>query len=59
MNICVCIESNIDRRLFHRLSASDYNYKCNDNLDDIFAGDCGGESAYNLYETQGGTFFML
>lgn len=55
MNMCLCIDRDIRLSHFTRLSPSDCNYKCEDNSDDIYSGDCGGGSAYNLYEIQGGT----
>lgn len=59
MNICLCIESNKHLHVspYNRLSASHCNIKCVVNSDDIYFEDCGGESAYNIYETQGGTFY--
>lgn len=50
----MCIESNThitDVSPFNLLPASGCNFKCGD---DIYLGDCGGESAYNIYETQKG-----
>lgn len=44
---------------FNRSSAFDCNYKCEDNADDTYSRDCGGESAYNMYETQGGTIYIF
>lgn len=55
MNTCLCIESDIHVNSFNRLSPSDCNYKCEDNTDVIYSGDCGGTNAYNLYEIQEGT----
>ncbi|XP_065944798.1 uncharacterized protein [Magallana gigas] len=52
MNTCLCIESDIHVNSFNRLLPSDCNYKCEDNTDVIYSGDCGGTSAYNLYEIQ-------
>lgn len=59
MNMCLCIERDTRLSHFTRLSPSDCNYKCEDNTDDIYSGDCGGESAYNIYETQEGTKYMI
>lgn len=59
MNTCLCIENNINVSPFNRLSASNCNIKCVVNSDDIYFEDCGGESAYNMYETQGGILFIL
>lgn len=59
MNMCLCIERDTRLSHFTRLSPSDCNYKCEDNSDDIYSGDCGGESAYNIYETQEGTKYMI
>lgn len=59
MNKCLCIKSRINFSPFNRLSASDCNYKCDDYSDNIYSGDCGGESAYNLYETQGVNFTLV
>lgn len=54
MNKCLCIKSNTYVSPFNRLQASDCNFECGDNADDIYLGDCGGKSAYNIYETQEG-----
>eukprot|EP00105_Crassostrea_gigas_P005969 XP_011419741.1 PREDICTED: uncharacterized protein LOC105322619 [Crassostrea gigas] len=59
MNKCLCIESNIHLGPFNQLSASDCNYECDNYSDNVYLGDCGGNSTYNIYETQEGTFFML
>lgn len=59
MNNCLCIERDMRLSPFNRLSPSACNYKCGDNSDDIYSGDCGGKSAYNIYETQGGTFIPI
>lgn len=60
MNNCLCFERDIRSGPFsRRLPASDCNFKCEDNSDNIYSGDCGGENAYNLYETQGGTLHMF
>lgn len=55
MNTCLCIESVVPVNSSNRLSPADCNYKCEDNTDVIYSGDCGGISAYNLYEIQEGT----
>lgn len=52
MNNCLCIESVVPVNSSNRLSPSDCNFKCEDNTDVIYSGDCGGTSAYNLYEIQ-------
>uniref|UniRef100_A0A8W8NMZ7 WSC domain-containing protein n=1 Tax=Magallana gigas TaxID=29159 RepID=A0A8W8NMZ7_MAGGI len=52
MNTCLCIESVVPVNSSNRLSPADCNYKCEDNTDVIYSGDCGGISAYNLYEIQ-------
>lgn len=54
-----CIERDIPINLLTRLLPSACNYTCEDNSDDIYSTDCGGENAYNIYETQGGTNNML
>lgn len=59
MNICLCIESNVDLNPFNELPPSDCNFTCKDNTDDIYSKDCGGENAYNLFEVQEDTFFNL
>lgn len=59
MNTCLCIESDIYVSPYNRLTASDCNIKCGVNSDDIYFDDCGGESAYNIYETQEGILFIL
>lgn len=59
MNICLCIESNVDLNPFNELPPSDCNFTCEDNTDDIYLKDCGGENAYNLFEVQKGTLFKL
>lgn len=59
MNKCLCVEHDIHVSPSHRLSASDCNIKCGVNSDDIYLEDCGGESAYNIYETQEGILFIL
>lgn len=58
--MCLCIERDIRLSHFTRLSPTACNYKCEDpDSDDIYSGDCGGESAYNIYETQEGTKYMI
>lgn len=59
MNTCLCIESDIYGSPYNRFSASNCNIKCVVNSDDIYFEDCGGEGAYNIYETQGGILFIL
>lgn len=59
MNKCLCIERDIHESPFNRLLASACNIKCGDNSDDIYLEDCGGEGAYNIYELQGGTLYIL
>uniref|UniRef100_A0A8W8NY72 WSC domain-containing protein n=1 Tax=Magallana gigas TaxID=29159 RepID=A0A8W8NY72_MAGGI len=53
MNECLCIQSNTKKGHLNRLPASHCNFKCGDNSDDIFSGECGGNSTYNIYEVQG------
>lgn len=55
MNSCLCIETDVPVNSSNRLSPYDCNFKCEDNTDVIYSGDCGGISAYNLYEIQEGT----
>nr|XP_034321994.1 uncharacterized protein LOC105348832 [Crassostrea gigas] len=50
MNKCLCIDHNIPQ--FNRLPASDCNFKCGGSSEDIYLDNCGGEKAYNIYETQ-------
>lgn len=53
MHNCLCIKQDIP---FGRLSPHYCNYKCENNADDVYSADCGGEVAYNIYETQGVIF---
>lgn len=55
MNKCLCIERGFHVSPYNRLSASYCNIQCENNSADIYPGDCGGKSAYNIYETQEGT----
>lgn len=55
MNNCLCIESDVHVNSTNRLSPSGCNFTCEENTDVIYLGDCGGISAYNLYEIQEGT----
>lgn len=50
----MCIEREIPNKPIHRLPPSDCYYKCEDE-----SGECGGGNAYNIYETQGGTLYIL
>lgn len=59
MNECLCIKSNTNDSHLNRFPASDCTFICGDNSDDIYSGECGGKSAYNIYETQGGTVYLL
>lgn len=59
MNRCLCIERDIHVSPLNRLSASDCNFKCRGKSDEIYLGDCGGEIAYNVYETQGGILYIV
>lgn len=59
MNICVCIESNVNLNPFNELPPSACNFTCEDNTDDIYSKDCGGENAYNLYEVQESTLYKF
>lgn len=52
MNNCLCIQTDAPVNSSNRLSPSDCDFTCEDNTDDIYSGDCGGISAYNLYEVQ-------
>lgn len=52
MNTCLCIESDVHVNSTNRLSPADCNFTCEDNTDLIYSGDCGGTSAYNIYEIQ-------
>nr|XP_034321979.1 uncharacterized protein LOC109619625 isoform X2 [Crassostrea gigas] len=56
MNECLCIKSNTNDSHLNRFPASDCTFICGDNSDDIYSGECGGKSAYNIYETQGVNF---
>lgn len=55
MNNCLCIETDVPVNSSNRLSPDDCDFTCEDNTDVIYSGDCGGTSAYNLYEIQEGT----
>lgn len=59
MNNCLCIKHTIRLSSINRLAPSDCNYECEDDSDNIYSGDCGGEVAYNIYETQGGTLYIF
>lgn len=59
MNECLCIKINTHGSPFDRRPASDCNFKCGVNSDDIYSGECGGKRAYNVYEIQGGTLYIL
>lgn len=54
MNDCFCIKSDNYINPNHRISPLSCDYKCGDNSDDIYPGDCGGRNAYNIYEIQRG-----
>lgn len=56
MNDCFCIKSDNYINPNHRISPLSCDYKCEDNSDDIYPGDCGGRNAYNIYEIQGVNF---
>lgn len=55
MHNCLCIQTDAPVNSTNRLSPSECNFKCEDKTDVIYSGDCGGTSAYNLYEVQEGT----
>lgn len=59
MNICLCIESNVNLNPFNELPPSACNFTCEDNTDDIYSKECGGENAYNLLKFQEGTLYNL
>lgn len=59
MTECLCIKSNTNESHLNRLLASACNYTCKEQSDDIYSGECGGKRAYNIYETQGGTLYLL
>lgn len=50
----LCIEPDIPINLFTRHTSA-CNYTFEDTSDDIYSTDCGGENAYNIFETQGCT----
>lgn len=54
MNNCLCIEVGVPDNRIDEISSSDCNYTCGDS-DEMYSRECGGESAYNLFEIQGGT----
>lgn len=58
-NNCLYIERDIRLSPFTKLPSSACNHTCKDITGDMYSGDCGRERAYNLYETQGGTLYML
>ncbi|XP_052693386.1 uncharacterized protein LOC128171648 isoform X2 [Crassostrea angulata] len=49
-NNCLCMQSDLNLNSFDKLSPSACNLTCEDNTDIVYAGDCGGENAYNLFE---------
>lgn len=62
MNKCLCIDHDdpdIYLTVFDRSPASDCNFKCEGNSEDIYLDDCGGEHSYNVYETQEGILYIL
>lgn len=62
MNKCLCIDHDdhdIYLTPFNRRPASNCNFKCEGNSEDIYLDDCGGEHAYNVYETQEGILYIL
>lgn len=59
MNNCLCFERDVNIYPLNELPPSACNFKCEDYSDDVYPGDCGGESAYNIYEIQGGTLYIL
>lgn len=59
MKTCLCIKSGIDVVPFYRRSPVECDFKCEDNTDDTYSGDCGGKSTYNVYETQEGLYLHL
>lgn len=59
MNNCLCFERDVNIYPLNELPPSACNFKCEDHSDDVYSGDCGGESAYNIYEIQGGTLYIL
>lgn len=50
MNDCFCIKSDNYINLNYCILLLSCDYKCGDNLDDIYLGDCGGRNVYNIYE---------
>eukprot|EP00105_Crassostrea_gigas_P040514 XP_019924662.1 PREDICTED: uncharacterized protein LOC105332718 [Crassostrea gigas] len=56
MNTCLCFERDVNIYPLNELPPSACNFKCEDNSDDVYPGDCGGESAYNIYGNQGVVF---
>lgn len=56
MNTCLCFERDVNIYPLNELPPSACNFKCEDNSDDVYPGDCGGESAYNIYGNQGGHY---
>lgn len=59
MKNCLCFKSDIHIRPLHRRSPPECDLKCEDNSDDIYSGDCGGESNYNLYEIRKGNHLYI
>lgn len=59
MNICLCIESNVNLNPFNKLPPSACNFTCEDNTNDIYSKDCGGKNAYNLFEFQESTLYKF
>lgn len=56
MNTCLCFERDVNIYPLNELPPYACNFKCEDNSDDVYPGDCGGESAYNIYGNQGGHY---
>lgn len=59
MNNCLCFKRDVNIYPLNELPPSACNFKCEDHSDDVYSGDCGGEGAYNIYEIQGGTLYIL
>lgn len=49
------MQSDVNENYFDKRSPSACNHTCEDNINVVYSGDCGGENAYNLFEFKEGT----
>lgn len=59
MNNCLCIKHDLRSITINSLPPLHCKYKCENNADDAYLADCGGEDAYNIYETQEGIIYIF